>query len=944
MCQHNCGSTVQKALAKVEGVLDAKVSFSNRSASVKVIPAGVGVSALIDVVESVGFDAFEWKDDDSRRSDNDHGNSATTSETFHNHERKFCNMQDSDADAISFVYSVENVSCASCVSKIEKALQQLPKVDDCAVNLLTGQIKIVVGRSASFSPLDVEGILCGMGYPTRLLDEEEDRYELLKRAREKEVSQWLQTLKVCLLFAVPTAALHMVLMNIPATSDWLHTPIDNSEEYDDVTSGMHHEEESGTRVPTVGAVVLWVLATPVQFGPGWRFFKGAWKGLRHGNLGMDFLIAFGTGTAYLYSVMSVILSAVISDFHGKHFFETSTMLITFVVFGKYLECVAKGKTSDALSKLMGMQVKSAIRVHFSLDDKDKVVKEEEVDLTHIQIGDVVKVIPGAKIPTDGTVIKGESYIDESMLTGESIPMAKASGDDVFGATVNQFGVLLVRVTRVGKDTTLAQIVKLVEEAQTSKAPIQSFADFVSSIFVPFVILFAVVTFLTWFLLCGFGKIPAHWKDEQSGDSFLFSFLFSVSVVVIACPCALGLATPTAVMVGTGVGAENGILIKGGHALEIAHKVSAIMLDKTGTLTEGRPSVTDIELSDGSRASVQSSRELLTIAALAELNSEHPLGKAIVDGWNTRYLGKNAPCNDGAFSCSELDVNIVENFEITPGSGLSCLVDGFDVKVGKLSWLSNEHGMNIHAKTVASVRNLRKQGKTVVGVTLDNEFQGIVALCDAIKEDSVATVSALHAMGVEVWMATGDNEVTAKTVAQQVGIHNVLAEISPAGKADKCTELQKEGHTVAMVGDGINDAIALAKADAGIAIGAGTEIATEAADIVLVKDSIFDVCIAIDLSRVVFQRIKINFVWALAYNCIGIPLAAGALYPPLQLRLPPMFAGLAMVFSSISVVISSLMLKHYQRPSKFNTKVKSSIQKQEIELTPMSAEAINTATV
>ncbi len=481
-------------------------------------------------------------------------------------------------------------------------------------------------------------------------------------------------------------------------------------------------------------------------------------------------------------------------------------------------------------------------------------------------------------------------------------------------------MLYVKATAVGDDTTLAQIVRLVEEAQVSKAPIQAFADKVSGIFAPVVLVLAFTTLLVWYVCCVLEIVPQQWKDSESSDDFLFSFLFSVSVVVIACPCALGLATPTAVMVGTGVGASHGILIKGGGALEIAHKVSAVIFDKTGTLTKGRPSLTDVKVWDMDC----DERTLLTMAALAELNSEHPIGKAIVKGWTERHQGSSSNssssntsgsgvCDFGA--CSHLDANWIERFEVLPGCGLSCSMrGGHDVRVGKVAWLQSEEcAVNIDPQALLEMRGLQKRGKTVVGVAWNGRFQGLVAVADTLKEESRAVVRALHDMGLEVWMVTGDHSITAQTVAEALGIRHVVAEASPKEKGDKCEALQKAGHVVAMIGDGINDSIALAKADVGIAIGAGTDIAAEAAEIVLVKDSLFDVVIALDLSKTVFGRIKLNFVWAMGYNLLGIPIAAGILYPFIQFRLPPMFAGLAMAFSSVSVVTSSLLLKYYVKP-------------------------------
>ncbi len=603
--------------------------------------------------------------------------------------------------------------------------------------------------------------------------------------------------------------------------------------------------------------ILLILATPVQFYVGFQFYRGAWSALKNKTSNMDTLIALGTSAAYFYSLYVVLFSP-----KEHQYFEVAAILITLVILGKYLEAVAKGKTSDAIKKLIGLSPKIAIVIR-----KNKEVK---IPVDDVKVGDIVIVKPGEKIPVDGIIIEGHSSVDESMVTGESIPVEKKKGDSVIGATINKYGSFKFKATKVGVDTTLARIIKLIEDAQTSKAPIQRFADKVSAYFVPIVLLIAVLTFSIWYF--GF----------NAGISF--SLIAAVAVLVIACPCALGLATPTAIMVGTGTGAQRGILIKGGEALESAHKLRYLIFDKTGTITKGNPEVTDIiSFSD------HSEKEILKIAASIEKKSEHPLAGAIVDKAKK----------------SKLDLKNITNFKAIPGQGVIAKISSKDYYLGNIKLMQN------YKINISSVKNkfykLEEDGKTVILLAEKKKLIGLIAVADTIKETSAEAVKRLEKLGIEVYMITGDNERTARAIAKKAGIKNIFAEISPEDKAKYVKKLQRKGK-VGMVGDGINDAPALAQADIGIAMGSGTDVAMETGNIVLMKNDLLDVPRAIKLSRVTMSKIRQNMFWALFYNSLGIPIAAGVLYPMTGWLLSPMIAGGAMAMSSVSVVSNSLLLK------------------------------------
>ncbi|KAK9156228.1 hypothetical protein Sjap_003708 [Stephania japonica] len=678
-------------------------------------------------------------------------------------------------------------------------------------------------------------------------------------------------------------------------------------------------------IPLIYALLLWRcgpfemgdwikfgLVTVVQFVIGKRFYVAAGRALRNGSTNMDVLVALGTTASYLYSVCALLYGA-LTGFWSQTYFETSAMLITFVLLGKYLEILAKGKTSDAIKKLVELAPATAILL--SKDAGGRVTEEREIDALLIQAGDTLKVSPGSKVPADGIVVWGSSYVDESMVTGESTPVPKDVDASVIGGTMNLHGVLHIQANKVGSKTVLSQIISLVETAQMSKAPVQKFADFVSmavaSIFVPVVVSLALLTFLGWYIFGELGSYPEEWLPEN-GNYFVFALMFSISVVVIACPCALGLATPTAIMVATGVGANNGVLIKGGDSLERAQKIKYVLFDKTGTLTQGKATVTDAKV-----FSTMSRGDFLTLVASAEASSEHPISKAIVDyAQHFHFFDGDSVANNtkGHRKQSKYSGWLLDavNFSALPGRGLECFINGKRLLVGNRKLLI-ENGIEIPSEAENFLVELEENAKTGVLVANDDVVVGILGVADPLKREAAVVVEGLGKMGVIPVMVTGDNWRTAQAVAKEVGIQDVRAEVMPAGKADVIRSFQQDGSIVAMVGDGINDSPALAAADVGMAIGAGTDIAIEAAEYVLMRNNLEDVITAIDLSRKTFARIRTNYIFAMAYNVIAIPVAAGVFFPTLHFKLPPWVAGACMALSSVSVVCSSLLLRTYRRP-------------------------------
>ncbi|MGB9975680.1 heavy metal translocating P-type ATPase [Thermovenabulum sp.] len=719
---------------------------------------------------------------------------------------------------------LKNMNCASCAARIEKALAKAPGVVKASVNFAaeTAVVEYLDGATEIKNLINTVRDLGYDAYEKREKDKDRERQE-----REREIS----TLgKLVITSSILTAPL--LLSMVFRVMGWHGGILDNP----------------------------WfqvLLATPVQFIIGYRYYRGAFHTLKNGSANMDVLIAMGTSAAYFYSLYNIFVLPM-EKIHNHLYFEASAVIITLITLGKYLEAVAKGKTSEAIRKLMGLQPKTA-----------KVIKnnqEIEIPVEQVEVGDVIVVRPGEKIPVDGVIIEGYSAVDESMITGESIPVEKKAGDQVIGATINKMGTFKFKATKVGKDTVLSQIVKLVEEAQGSKAPIQKLADSIAGVFVPAVIFIALVTFAVW-------NFVFH--------NFTAGLINAVSVLVIACPCALGLATPTSVMVGTGKGAEYGVLIKGGEHLERAHRIKALILDKTGTITKGKPEVTDV-ISVGNLKE----DEILKFAAIAEKNSEHPLGEAIV----TKAREKGMELSDP------------EDFEAIPGHGIYVKIRGKEV------YLGNRRLMTAKSISFEGVKELMEklenEGKTVMIMAVDDIVEGILAVADTVKENSKEVIDELKKMGIEVWMITGDNERTARAIARQVGIDKVMAEVLPEHKAEEVEKLKKQGKITAMVGDGINDAPALAAADVGIAIGTGTDVAIEAADITLMSGDLKGIVTAIKLSRATMRNIKQNLFWAFIYNTLGIPFAALG-------YLSPAIAGGAMAFSSVSVVTNALRLRKFK---------------------------------
>ena len=611
-------------------------------------------------------------------------------------------------------------------------------------------------------------------------------------------------------------------------------------------------------------ILMFLLATPVQFVVGWTFYVGTYKGLKNKTANMDTLIAMGTSTAYFYSTVVTFIPELFPN--AAVFFDTSTMIMTFILLGKLLDAIAKGRTSEAIRKIMGLQAKVARIIRNN--------QEMEIPIEEVIVGDIVMVRPGEKIPVDGTIIEGYSGVDEKVITGESIPVEKKVGDQVVGATINKTGMLKFRATKVGKDTVLAQIINLVEEALTSKAPVQRIADVAAGYFVPVIIITASLSALAWYFIVG--------------ESFIFALTVFIAVVVVACPCALGLATPTAIMVGVGKGAENGILIKSGEALEAAHKLKTVVFDKTGTLTKGEPEVTDIYPNKAF-----SEEQLLQLAAIAEKNSEHPLGEAIL---------KKAKEKD-------LKVEDPELFNALPGYGVEVTYRNGTILLGnrKLMEANNLEINNLEAK----MTKLEESGKTVMLIAVNGQIAGLIAVADTLKKNSAEAVAKLKEMGLEVIMISGDNQRTANAIASQIGVSRVFAEVLPSEKASEIKRLQAENKVVAMVGDGINDAPALAQANIGIAVGSGTDVAMETGDIVLIKNDLRDVIIAIQLSRATMRKIRQNLFWAFFYNVALIPLAAGAFYPILHVLFNPVYAAAAMASSSVTVVTNASLLRRFK---------------------------------
>ncbi len=816
----SCASRIERGLKKVSGVETAQVNLASEQATVTYNPQQVQPQELVAAVENSGYGVI--------------------------------------SDQVEF--PVTGMTCASCASRIERALKKTDGVLNASVNLATERASVTyapgVADFASFKTA-VEGAGYGVIEPAR--EEAADGEDVEAAARRAELADKRRKLIVAIAFGLPLFLLSMA-RDFGLIAPWL-TPFWAANEALMEAGGGHAEGVSTLlHYPARADYLNWLfllLATPVQFYSGRDFYVHAYRALKARTANMDTLIALGSSAAYLYSVALLLFGIA-----GHVYFETAAVIIALILVGKYLEARAKSQTSAAIKALIGLQARTARVLRGGV--------ETEVPLAEVRVGDIVSVRPGEKVPVDGVIVSGQSSLDESMLTGESMPVLKRTGDAVIGATLNKTGAFQFRATRVGKDTALAQIVKLVQQAQGSKAPVQRLVDRVSSVFVPVVIGIALVTFVAWYLI--------------SGD-FTQAMMFAVAVLVIACPCALGLATPTAIMVGTGTGAAHGILIKNAEALERASGLSTVIFDKTGTITEGRPAVTDV-------ASSMATDELLRLAASVERSSEHPLGEAIVRAAKERGIDLVQP----------------EDFAALAGQGVRATVEGRNVLIGSPR-LMREQGIDVTGVQV-DIERLQSEAKTAAVIAADGQALGVIGIADPVKATSPAAIAELKRQGVQVLMLTGDNRRTAEAIARRVGLEpkEVLAEVLPDQKAAEVKRVQQFGRVVAMVGDGINDAPALAQADVGIAMGSGTDVAMETADITLLRGDLRAIAQAIALSKRTMGTIRWNLFWAFIYNVIGIPVAAGLFYSLLGWQLSPIIAAGAMAFSSVFVVSNSLRLR------------------------------------
>ena len=857
----SCSKIIRMALEEKTKAAKININETTGTGSLIYDPAVNKAEDIIGAIKEAGYVAGVVSEENAADDDEHHHyghHKETSAPTAQEAQQQ---IKPNNQDSVKRVnLSLFGMDCASCAAIIEKSLRVWPGVISANVNFAAEKALVVYDEKKTNVQALIDAVVRS-GYRAEVIDEKDREYETKKR--RDEISSVGRSFWFSLAFSLPM--FYFMLF--------------------DFMKGL---PGAVILAPYIGIISL-ILTTPVQFIVGARFYKGLWSSLRMKTFNMDSLIAIGTTTAYVYSVINYINYAVSNNsligLMGKIpdlYFETAAFLVTFVVLGKWLEIKTKGKTSDAIKKLMGLQVKTA-RVVRNSQTMDIAIEE-------VKHGDIVVVRPGEKIPVDGVITKGSSAIDESLVTGESLPVEKKIGDTVIGSTLNKVGSFEFEAKRVGSETMLAQIIRLIEEAQGSKAPIQGFADRISAYFVPIVIGIAILTFLAWFFIFN--------------ASLSFALMAFTAVIVIACPCALGLATPTSLMVGTGKGAEYGILIKGGEPLEAACNINTIIFDKTGTLTKGKPTVTDIiSVTEFPMTNFQfpmnfrNEEKILQFAASVENSSEHPLAEAIVN---------NAKENN-------LTLVPAENFKAVPGKGVSAYIKDAGILLGTRA-LMIENDID-SSSAESKLIEMEKQGKTAMILAINKKIVGIIAVADTVKETSKEAMTKIKAMKINVYMITGDNERTAKAIASQVGITNVLAEVLPQDKANEVKKLQNAGKKVAMVGDGINDAPALAQADLGIAMGSGTDVAMETGGIVLMKSDLNDVVAAFELSRQTMNKIKQNMFFALFYNVIGIPIAA-RVFAFAGLILKPELAGLAMALSSISVVSNSLLLRYF-RPGKKN---------------------------
>ena len=799
-----CANAVERSLGKLDSVDSVNVNFATEKLTITFDEEKITQDELFERIDKLGYQLQE------------------------------------EAAIREVTIPIAGMTCSACSNAVQRALKKIDGVEDASVNFATEKAVIKYNadivrisnlkntiEKAGYTPLDLE--------VEEATDKEKDR-------REKEIKTLWTKFILAAIFTIPLFYIsmgHMMGAPLPEIIDPQYNPLNF-------------------------ALAQLFLTIPVML-VGYKFYTIGFKTLFKGSPNMDSLIAIGTGAAFVYGLYAVAEIAKGNyDMAMDLYFESAGVIITLILLGKYLESVSKGKTSEAIKELMGLQPKTATVIQ---DGKEITLPIEEVEL-----GDIILVKPGEKIPVDGKVVDGYTSVDESMLTGESIPVEKNKGDNVTGGSINKNGSIQFEATKVGKDTTLSQIIKLVEDAQGSKAPIAKMADIIAGYFVPTVIAIAIVSAGIWFI---------------TGKSLTFVLTIFISVLVIACPCALGLATPTAIMVGTGKGAEYGVLIKGGESLETTHKIQTVVFDKTGTITEGKPEVTDIITN-----STISQEELLVLAASAEKGSEHPLGEAIVRSTEEKNLG----------------LKQVDSFQAIPGHGIEVVIEGKKLFLGNKKLMVDK---NINITLEEDSHRLASEGKTPMYIAMEEQLIGIIAVADVLKESSVKAIEQLHMMGIEVAMITGDNKRTAEAIAKEVGIDIVLAEVLPEEKANEIKKLQEQGKKVAMVGDGINDAPALAQADVGMAIGSGTDVAMESADIVLMRSDLMDVVTAIQLSKKTIKNIKENLFWAFGYNTLGIPVAAGLLYALGGPLMNPMFAAGAMALSSVSVVSNALRLRRFK---------------------------------
>ncbi|XP_054648592.1 copper-transporting ATPase 1 [Dunckerocampus dactyliophorus] len=910
----SCVANIERNLKNEPGIFSVLVALMASKAEVRYNPETIDPMMIAECVKELGFSAS----------------------VMENYEGSDGNLE----------LVVRGMTCASCVHKIESTLMKENGIIYASVALATNKAHIKYD-SEVIGPRDIIKQIGNMGFEASLVKRDRAASHL---DHSKEIRQWRKSFLVSLIFCVPVMGMMMYMIIMDHQMSVSHQHNATAEDRNLFHSTMFLERQL---LPGLSVMNLlsFLFCVPVQFIGGRYFYIQAYKAVKHRSANMDVLIVLATSIAFTYSLIVLIVAMVEkAKVNPITFFDTPPMLFVFISLGRWLEQIAKSKTSEALSKLMSLQATEATVVTLSSDSS--ILSEEQVDVELVQRGDVVKVVPGGKFPVDGRVIEGHSMADESLITGEAMPVTKKPGSFVIAGSINQNGSLLVTATHVGMDTTLSQIVKLVEEAQTSKAPIQQYADKISGYFVPFIVGVSVLTLISWIVI-GFLDFPLVEKYFPGYDKSIsraeavirFAFQASITVLCIACPCSLGLATPTAVMVGTGVGAQNGILIKGGEPLEMAHKVQSVVFDKTGTITCGAPKVIQVKIVVEGNKMPRS--RLLAIVGTAENNSEHPLGAAI-----TKYC-KQELATESLGTCTD--------FQAVPGCGIRCQVSNTEmlskhadsdsednnqrnsvlvqisdtstsshplimdpqplsivqtasyvVLIGNREWMSR-NGLQVRPDIDEAMTEHERRGRTAVLVAVDNLLCAMIAIADTVKPEAELAVQTLTNMGLEVVLMTGDNSKTARAIAAQVGIRKVFAEVLPSHKVAKVEQLQQAGKRVAMVGDGVNDSPALAMADVGIAIGTGTDVAIEAADVVLIRNDLLDVVSSIDLSKKTVKRIRINFIFALIYNLVGIPIAAGV-FLPIGLVLQPWMGSAAMALSSVSVVLSSLLLKCYTKPS------------------------------